>query len=96
MVISVPPFVFRISSPLAHLQSSVDLAYRDYEVLTGESFVDFDIELKATDFFRRYWSPKINLAIDGGFPFEPLPLAQAFPLLEWGMNWCVRLRITLP
>lgn len=88
-ILSIPPFVFRISSPLRHLQSAVDLAYRDYEVLTEESFVDFDIDLKATDFFRRYCSPKVNLAIDGGFPFEPLPLAQAYPLLEWGMNWCV-------
>ena len=25
----------------------------------------------------------------GILPFAPLPLDQAFPMLEWGLNWCV-------
>lgn len=27
--------------------------------------------------------------IDGHIPFEPYPANQAFPLLEWGLNWCI-------
>ena len=31
----------------------------------------------------------VQLSVDGSQPFDALPAAQAFPLLEWGMNWCV-------
>jgi hypothetical protein len=26
---------------------------------------------------------------DGYSPFKPLPFDQAFPMFEWGLNWCV-------
>ena len=34
-------------------------------------------------------SPQVLFDFDGRLPFKPLPLAQSFPMLEWGMNWCI-------
>ena len=33
--------------------------------------------------------PQALFDFAGDRPFLPLPAAQAFPLLEWGLNWCV-------
>jgi HprK-related kinase A len=38
---------------------------------------------------RRFTRPQAVFHWDGGQPFEPLPAGLAFPLLEWGINWCI-------
>jgi hypothetical protein len=38
---------------------------------------------------RRWVRPQVNFHVDEHAPFRPLPAAQAFALLEWGMNWCI-------
>jgi len=38
----------------------------------------------------RYWfKPQVLFCFDGVSTFKPLPLDQAFPMLEWGLNWCI-------
>lgn len=39
--------------------------------------------------FRRWLRPQAAFSFDGTQPFKPLPRDQAFPMLEWGLNWCV-------
>lgn len=89
LVFSAPPFCFRIVSRSRPLAEAFFLAYPDYELLDNSAFVDFDLELNPVKGFRRFYHPLISLDFDGGSPFDPLPAAQAFPLLEWGLNWCV-------
>ncbi|HSV52524.1 MAG TPA: HprK-related kinase A, partial [Burkholderiaceae bacterium] len=48
-----------------------------------------DLAVVPTTGLRRWINPLIALDFDGDRPFDPLPAAQAFPLLEWAMNWCV-------
>jgi HprK-related kinase A len=38
---------------------------------------------------RRWIRPQANFSFDGEQPFKPLPYDQAYPMLEWGLNWCV-------
>ncbi|MDP2252706.1 MAG: HprK-related kinase A, partial [Thiobacillus sp.] len=38
---------------------------------------------------RRWLRPQATFSFDGMHPFKPLPRDQAFPMLEWGLNWCV-------
>jgi HprK-related kinase A len=38
---------------------------------------------------RRWWRPQVRFLLDGIESFFPLPAAQAAPMLEWGLNWCV-------
>lgn len=87
--LSTPPFIFRIRSNLASVATSVAKAYSDFQAVDAPCRIDFDLELFPVTGIRRWLKPLVTLAIDGGAPFDPLPMPQAYPLLEWGMNWCV-------
>ena len=87
--LSTPPFLFRIKSPLPLIAASVANAYADFVVVDEQGLVDFDLTLALASGPRRWLRPLVTLGVDGGTPFDPLPAAQAYPLLEWGMNWCV-------
>lgn len=89
LVIHAPPFVFRVRSRNKVLAKALFAAYADYELLADDSFIDFDLAVVPSRGLRRWLRPLIELEFDGDHPFAPLPEAQAFPLLEWAMNWCV-------
>jgi hypothetical protein len=38
---------------------------------------------------RRWLHPQVVFQFDGAPPFNPLPRDHGFPLMEWGLNWCV-------
>jgi len=38
---------------------------------------------------RRWIRPQILFEIDSLRPFEPHPAENAFPMYEWGLNWCI-------
>lgn len=47
------------------------------------------MRLTHTGAVRRLVHKQIVFEIDGERPFLPLPHNQAFPMFEWGMNWCI-------
>jgi len=57
--------------------------------LLKDAFYDFSIELRGSSGPRRWLRPQVDFFFNGVQPFTPLPLEQATPLLEWGLNWCV-------
>ena len=78
-----------------HIQSSVYLIaeglhamYADYGLGT-EDYADFHIRLGTPRGIRAWVRPQVNFSLDGGAPFNPLPLSQAYAMLEWCLNWCV-------
>lgn len=50
---------------------------------------DFHVRVERVPGLRRWLRPQVNFWMDGLSPFKPLPVEHAFPLLEWGMNWCI-------
>ena len=84
-----PPFVFRIRSPHSFVWEAIASSYADFAVLDDHAYVDFELTIAPVTGIRRWINPLVDMSIDGLFPFDPLPAAQAYPLLEWGMNWCV-------
>ncbi len=42
--------------------------------------------------YRRPFAPQAVFKTDTEAPFAPFPLSHAFPLLEWGLNWCIAMR----
>ncbi|SHJ56447.1 Hpr(Ser) kinase/phosphatase [Malonomonas rubra DSM 5091] len=67
--------------------------YADYSVEPESDFFDFHISLEKPMGVRRWVRPQVQFYVDRLTPFKPLPLDQAFPMLEWGLNWCVSTRI---
>ncbi|QNB01291.1 HprK-related kinase A [Massilia sp. Se16.2.3] len=83
------PFVTCVRSALPSLADTLASMYADYPVRDGDSFADFDVRLSGSQGLRRPVRPQVHFHYEGMAPFQPLPLAQAFPMFEWAMNWCV-------
>ena len=82
-------FVTRLSSPIASVADGLHLLYGDYPVHPDGQFADFHVSLMPSPGLRRWYKPQVNFCYDGQPVFRPLPLDHAFPMFEWGLNWCV-------
>lgn len=89
IVLRTGRFAARVRSPLPQVAEGIGLMYADYPVETGEGFSDFHIHLGHG---RRWPHPQVRFDHDGAAPFKPLPAAQAYPMFEWVLNWCVSSR----
>ncbi|MDZ7752592.1 MAG: HprK-related kinase A [Gammaproteobacteria bacterium] len=83
------PFVTCIRSPIRSVADGIGRFYADYEVEAPSGFSDFHVRVAPPRGLRRWVRPQVRFAFDGRHPFTPLPLAHAYAILEWGMNWCV-------
>ncbi len=84
------PFSLRVRSRIPYVAEGLAELYGQFEVRNShQAFADFHVELNPPTTFRRWFRPQVNFSFDGAEPFKPLPLDQAYPMLEWGLNWCV-------
>ncbi|NOQ63327.1 MAG: HprK-related kinase A [Methyloprofundus sp.] len=88
LCVSIGPFVVRIRTKEKSFLQTFSMLYQDFEVSEGE-FVDFHIDMRRPTNVRRWVNAQIIFWVDGIAPFEPFPLDHAFPLFEWGLNWCI-------
>lgn len=87
--IKVGPFNFLITSDLPDIPNNIAKLYKHFNLVTTDEIIDFAIDLNKPQTIRRWLKPQVEFKLEGYSPFLPLPLAQAFPFLEWGMNWCI-------
>jgi len=83
------PVVNCIQSRLARVAEGIRLHYADYPIEEPGGFADFHVSVVPPHGLRRWAKPQVHFQFDGGRAFLPLPADQAFPMLEWGLNWCV-------
>ena len=83
------PFVCHLRSSIPSVIDGVRLLYADHTLVASDAFADFHVELVAPGGLRRWLRRQVLFLFDGRAPFLPLPYDQAFPMLEWGLNWCV-------
>lgn len=57
--------------------------------MDGDSFADFHVEMASGAGLRRWIRRQANFYFDGIPSFQPLPIGHAYPMLEWGLNWCI-------
>ena len=83
------PFISCIRSGVPALAVALARMYGDYPVPEDDVPADFDVLLRRPRGLRRLVKPQVFFHYDGMEPFQPLPLAQLYPMFEWAMNWCV-------
>ena len=81
--------VTSIRSTLPEIARGIALLYAEHPVEADEAFADFQVRIARPRGLRRWVRPQVQFQFDGTPPFHPLPGDQAFPILEWGLNWCV-------
>ena len=85
----IGPVVAEILSPFHSVESALALHYAGHEIVPTTDFADFHVSVEPPPGVRRWIAPQAYFKFDDRSAFLPLPAAQAFPLLEWGLNWCV-------
>ena len=83
------PFVTCITSSVEYVAAGIALHYGRHAVAPDEGFVDFHVSVRGAGGLRRWIRPQAFFDSEGHSVYKPLPLDQAFPILEWGMNWCI-------
>lgn len=81
-------FITCLLTRLEQVASSFALLYADYPLVEGP-YADFHVEVAPPRNLRRWIRPQVQFLADGSSPFMELPRNQAFPVFEWGLNWCV-------
>lgn len=82
-------FVTHLQTDLPGVADGIGLLYADYALADDARFADFHISLNRPRGLRRWFRPQVVFRFDGAPTFKPLPLDQAYPMFEWGLNWCV-------
>ncbi len=81
--------VFSIRSQLLAVTHGIALHYAQHTVESDGTFVDFHVSVERRRGLLRWFEKQVVFRFDGMAVLEPLPADQAFPMLEWGLNWCV-------
>ena len=89
LLVRTGPFVFRLCSPHGLVSDGLHALYADYPLAADDTFADFTLTIDHGIGLRRWLRPQARFLFDGRGVFEPLPADQAYPLMEWAMNWCV-------
>ena len=85
-------YVTHLRSDIGHVADGVGLLYADYPLRDEAAFTDFYVNMRHSGGVRRFAGRQVIFDHDGDTPFKPLPVNQAFPMLEWSLNWCVSSR----
>lgn len=91
VLLKIPPFVARIQSPITEVALGLKLMYADFSIERpgGDRFADYTVQLAPGRGIRKWLRPQVDFHFDGHPAFKPLSRHQAYPMLEWGLNWCI-------
>lgn len=80
---------FRVRSKLTPVVKNFYSLYASHTLVGDDQPVDFHVKVKSSSSLRKWIYPQVEFVCDQHSPFLPLPKSQAYPVLEWGMNWCI-------
>lgn len=89
LTLRIAPVAVRVHSSIASVAAGLAAHYGEHDVLDDEAFADFHIGLHRPHGLRHFFRPQVDFLFDAEKPFRPLPLDQAYPFFEWGLNWCM-------
>ncbi|NQY62243.1 MAG: HprK-related kinase A [Alteromonadaceae bacterium] len=87
MSFRVGRFTVNLKSNISNVIKGISKLYAESEIISQPC--DFSVTLNRSTGIRSFVKPQAHFSFNGIEPFSPLPVSQAFPLFEWGSNWCV-------
>ncbi len=87
--IQIGCFCVNVKTSIPDVISNIHFLYSNHKTFDENTFVDFYVSINPPKNLRRWFRPQAYFEIDGYQPIEPLPLVHAYPLFEWGLNWCI-------
>ncbi|WP_374512748.1 HprK-related kinase A [Niveibacterium sp.] len=82
------PLTLHIRSREPVVRQALQTLYADHTLALSD-FADFHVQVGRVAGLRAWVRPQVQFHLDGRTPFKPLPHAQSFAMLEWGINWCI-------
>jgi len=89
MLVDTGEYLFRVTEAPSAVRAALDFCYGDTSPRADAVPVDFELSLRTGSLLRAFIRPQITLYCESQTPFKPVAREQAYPLLEWGMNWCI-------
>jgi HprK-related kinase A len=83
------PVVTNIRSALASVRRGIAEHYARHPVEADDGFADFHVSLELRPRPNRRHAHDLAFCFDGTEPIAVVEGDDGFPLLEWGLNWCV-------
>ncbi len=83
------PFSVSLTTDVSEVLSGIRLLYPPSLFLNGDRFIDFNVVVRRGQGPRRWVRPQAIFEFDQQQPFKPLPLDQALPMFEWGLNYLI-------
>ncbi len=83
------PFHVRLRSNIPSFAATWQQCYAELEILPDDTVCHFRIAVERQQGVRRWYRPQVVFRVEELTPFDPYPLDQAFPMFEWGLNWCI-------
>jgi HprK-related kinase A len=84
----IGPYIYTMQSNLSHIATGIETLYRDFPLADPRMFSDYNIALTQDGLLSRRRG-QAQFFFDHQSLFGPIPTAQAYAFMEWGMKWCV-------
>ncbi len=89
IVFRTGPFLVSLRSNIRSFGETWQACYHSVELYPDETVAHFQIQVLCKTGPRGLLRPQAIFRVAGREPFDPYPLSHAFPMFEWGLNWCI-------
>lgn len=89
---AVGPFSIHIRAQVPSLYASLHLLYADIPFIDRDNVFTLHAGVSTRRRFPRLYRSLAHFTVDGYPPHGDLPVAQALPVLEWGINLVIAMR----
>ena len=89
MYVDIGQYLFHIGSVPSIVEKNLLTLYENSVSKIQSRPADYSICLNFETLMRRFIKPQVTFCLGKERPFKPLPVSQSYPVLEWGMNWCI-------
>lgn len=88
-LLDIGPFRVRVTTANRSCWRTLTDFYAPVMLSAHDAVWDFDVSMRPSANPLRIVRPQIRFVVDGVEPFDPHPAENAFPMFEWGLNWCI-------